>query len=82
MSSVERFFCLDCGVNTQDEYYMLHNHVWNSIAGTCDGMLCVTCVEQRLNRDLCAADFSDVPLNHIKLPRSASLVERMSRGRP
>ena len=44
------------------EHYMVHPEVW-SAAGMTTGYLCIGCLEQRLGRTLCAADFTDVPIN-------------------
>lgn len=59
-----RFYCLDCSfdTNTNDEYYMVHDHVWKK-AGDIDGMLCIGCLEKRLDRKLNKLDFSPYPIN-------------------
>lgn len=55
--------CVDCGNDSTDERYMVHDHVWTA-AGMCSfGMLCIGCLETRLGRHLQASDFLDVPLN-------------------
>jgi len=41
---------------------MVHQRVW-SAARMGDGYLCVTCLEQRLGRTLCARDFTAYPVN-------------------
>jgi hypothetical protein len=71
---------MDCGVNTSEanEYYMLHNHIWNAISKTKGGMLCIGCAEKRLGRRLTAADFSVCELNRSpSTQRSARLLNRM-----
>jgi hypothetical protein len=57
--------CLDCGANTIaiGEYYMLHDRVWLEANPGGWGMLCIGCVEERLDRRLVFADFMDVPVN-------------------
>lgn len=61
------FACLDCGVctHTINEYYMLRNHIWRSIAD--DGMLCIGCAEKRLGRRLTGKDFIDAFINTVRL---------------
>src|ERR1035437_3690254 len=70
------FKCLDCGINTSDanEYYMVHDDVWHA-AGMCDGMLCIGCLEARLDRELSAGDFTDCLLNcDYQTDKSAQLM--------
>ena len=57
------FICLDCKVNTAKigEFYSVHDELW-PIKGR--GMLCVGCLEKRLNRKLTHKDFSDCTCNH------------------
>jgi hypothetical protein len=64
----ERMFrCMDCGVctNCNGEYYMVHDEVWYSAITAMDKghMLCVGCLELRLNRLLTKDDFTDAPVN-------------------
>jgi hypothetical protein len=64
------FDCMNCGRDTFDEYYMVHNHLWSAAllpvdAETSACMLCISCLEKRLNRQLTAADFTDAPINSI-----------------
>jgi hypothetical protein len=58
--------CRDCGVLTLPpaggpaEYYMVRDDLWAEAGmGRWDGYLCVGCLEVRLGRTLCAADFHD-----------------------
>lgn len=63
---LERFICVDCGVSTydNDEYYMVHDHVWNSVdMYAYSGMLCIGCLENRLGRELTPSDFPKYPVN-------------------
>jgi hypothetical protein len=58
--------CKDCGVDTELEYYMIHDYLWK-IANNKheDGFLCVGCIEERLGRQLNKKDFTDYPINDI-----------------
>lgn len=56
--------CKDCKVDTQLEYYMVHDELWEEYG--CDlGVLCVGCLENRMNRQLTPADFTDYPVNSV-----------------
>ncbi len=62
-----RSFCSDCGwkINTSEhkEWFMLEDSLWESFRGS-PRVLCVGCVEERLERRLTVADFDwDIPLN-------------------
>lgn len=62
------FQCIDCSVSTfdNDEYYMIHDHVWLSVVERRDsGMLCIGCLEGRLKRPLTPSDFTGAPINHL-----------------
>lgn len=52
-------FCMDCGVNTSEirEFYMLQDEVWLRAVPGRLGMLCIQCVEARLDRKLRPRDF-------------------------
>lgn len=71
--------CADCGADSSNERYMVHDHVW-ATAGMCPfGLLCIGCIEKRLRRRLVAADFLDVGLNHDPgYQRSARLIDRLA----
>jgi len=84
--------CVDCTVDTAirglDEYYMVHNTVW-SAAGMAPrgGMLCIGCLETRLDRQLTAGDFTRVPVNDWRRGcggqpwrGSARLLDRLTDG--
>ena len=63
---LDPYICVDCSINTAliDEYYMLQDEVWLATGlGLYDGMLCIGCVEIRLNRVLVPEDFCDIPMN-------------------
>lgn len=59
------FACIDCGActNCNGEYYMVHDEVWEAANPKRKGMLCVGCLELRLNRLLTKDDFTDAPVN-------------------
>lgn len=75
-------WCVDCDINTVTigEYYMVNEHVWTQTGmGPYDGMLCISCLEKRIKRQLTSEDFSDYPVNTINLFRSELLLSRMSK---
>jgi hypothetical protein len=78
--------CLDCGVNTgpAEEYFMLRHELWRRVASRRDrgGMLCLRCVELRLGRGLCRADFLDYPVNERQAPLCEALAARLSAAVP
>lgn len=64
-----RFRCVECSFNTievDDEgichYYMVNNDVW-AAAGQPDGMLCLFCLQNRLERKLHRHDFMSIEMN-------------------
>lgn len=68
-----KFICIDCHRNTMvlGEYYMVHETVWKKAHPGMKGMLCVSCLEKRLQRQLVAADFTHYPINDISRQRNA-----------
>jgi len=58
------------------EHYMLVDGTWRQAHNSNKGMLCVGCIERRLNRRLTAADFNQSYLNR-DLNVSMRLLERM-----
>lgn len=73
----DNYVCLDCGDNTfyKEEYYMLRDEVWDSVAD--QGMLCVSCFENRLGRSLNSADFALYPINFGAFRQSKLLRSRV-----
>lgn len=75
-------YCVDCDVDTLliGEYYMVKSEVWALTGlGPHDGMLCITCLENRIDRQLTSKDFSDYPVNSIpKMFRSDKLKSRLN----
>ncbi len=58
--------CVDCRVNTRNEYYMLHNYLWFRYA--CDVQehkLCIGCFEKRLGHKLKKTDFIHAYINDL-----------------
>ncbi len=69
-----RFRCVNCRVDTINEYYMLDDQVWAATGlGPHDGMLCIACCEARLGRGLVARDFKDCEMNLIAAAASRAI---------
>ncbi len=82
------WLCWDCGVNTESEYYMVHDAVWRAGSegvpehpdGEWGGMLCIGCLEARLGRRLVPEDFTPASINHPNDPsKSLRLISRLIR---
>lgn len=77
--------CLDCGVDTREirEYYMVTDGVWKKAMGDSDapGALCISCLESRIGRTLCARDFTECPLNYSNTFKASSLLRSRLKGR-
>jgi len=61
------------------EYYMVHSDVWkqSNLANT-EGMLCIGCLENRIQRVLISSDFSDFPINSpFIFTKSARILSRI-----
>jgi len=68
--------CKDCETDTcpvewgyRAEWYMVKQEVWEA-AGMRSGYLCIGCIESRLGRQLRADDFTDAPVNNLKIADS------------
>ena len=61
------FDCMDCGVDTKEinEYYSVTDEVWLKANPGDFGMLCISCLENRLGRPLTGSDFTGAPINRI-----------------
>lgn len=64
----DEFPCHDCGSPTAPldgphEWYMVFDRVWRRAHAAEDSVLCIGCLEVRLDRRLLPADFTAVPLN-------------------
>ena len=60
--------CFDCGTPTgrgdeTNEWYMVHDRVWQAAGMGRDGFLCIGCLEARLGRRLWREDFTSAPVN-------------------
>lgn len=51
--------CWDCGEDTREDYYRVHDHLWSSLDIPEIVMLHRVCLEKRLGRKLTRADFTD-----------------------
>lgn len=77
---MDEFVCIDCSVNTAEigEYYMVQNYLWWMAGMEPDGgMLCIGCLEYRLNRRLRPADFTDAFVNYETRRHSDRLHSRL-----
>ncbi len=84
--------CLDCGEPTYrdglpSEWYMVHDDIWAQSGAPTRGVmdnrtrgyyLCIGCLEQRLGRQLTAADFPDYPVNQLRACNTARLNNRLT----
>ncbi len=76
--------CADCGVYTLNEYYIVHDDIWElawSKHKSRSGFLCVGCLENRLGRTLTPGDFTDCPVNDledVRWFRSERLMHRLA----
>jgi hypothetical protein len=81
--------CCDCGLGTNvaREWYMVHDDVWklawagrrkpwHALPG--QSVLCIGCLEQRIGRTLCAADFADAVVNDPEGDISERLRRRLT----
>lgn len=78
--SRRKFLCLDCRVDTGKigEHYFVHTDLWMKAVGSKTGMLCIGCLEARINRQLTGDDFPDITINSPRYERkSQRLMERM-----
>lgn len=77
------FLCADCGLHTShiNEYYMVHSKIWREFVpeNKYDTMLCIGCLEKRMDRKLIPKDFKDCLLNDegFSTSRSNRLLTRM-----
>jgi hypothetical protein len=66
--SKRKWLCVDCDEHTKYEHYFVNNEVWFKEARMSEeGMLCVGCLETRINRILTPQDFTDAHINNPKL---------------
>jgi hypothetical protein len=66
MRDINTWLCKDCGIDTfkgAKNYYMVTDLVWNKYGlGEKRGMLCIKCLETRMDRKLQKKDILDCPL--------------------
>ena len=76
-----RFQCADCGHDTgkMKEFYFVRTDLWLTVMPTVEGMLCIGCLEARLDRRLVATDFTDASINDPRhgSGKSARLLSRL-----
>jgi hypothetical protein len=73
------FQCIDCGADTSNEYYSVHDRVWLKANPARNGMLCIGCLEARLGRNLTRRDFDSAPINSFYECMSPRLLDRLRR---
>lgn len=63
----DNFLCIDCKVSTlfTNEYYMVKDNLWSAANPHENGMLCVSCLEGRIGRELHSGDFTSAPVNSM-----------------
>lgn len=74
------WWCADCSIHTGiiGEYYMVTHDLWHKY-GVVRGMLCLSCLESRVGRRLCASDFPDLPVNNpFRVWKSDFALSRMT----
>ena len=96
MTKRQRFAyrCADCGVDTFaiNEWYMVKDELWQyawsgrrrsgvpAFTSKADEILCIGCLEDRIDRKLVADDFTDVPINDpTDTDISARMRDRLTR---
>lgn len=73
--SKRKWLCVDCSRDTHLEHYFVKNSVWMGEARMTEvGMLCVSCLEIRIQRTLVPNDFTNA---HINDPSRNSMTETL-----
>jgi len=65
--NIEHWSCKDCGKDCfidNKDYYVVTNELWNKI-GVGDDMLCMDCLEERLEHKLTIEDIYLCPLTEV-----------------
>ena len=81
-NSRKKWKCLDCKVDTGKiyEHYYVHLNIWLYAVGSKKGMLCISCLEKRINRKLNKNDFPNVSINNcLYSKQSQKLIDRMTK---
>lgn len=76
----KKFRCLDCGQDTGEmgEFYFVNTDIWMKAVGSKEGMLCIGCLETRINRKLTPFDFTGASINSPKFGiKSLRLMNRL-----
>ena len=81
VSNIPSWKCKDCLKPVYSEYYMVHNYIWNEahqLNESKKGMLCISCLESRIDRILTPIDFTTCPLNSTQIKdKSPTLLNRL-----
>ena len=74
-NSRRKWLCVDCDRNTKFEHYFVRPEVWFDLARMPEtGMLCITCLELRIGRELNANDFTNAHINNPKTNQMTDLL--------
>lgn len=65
---------MDCAEDTKGDLYYVHDEVWLSVVENKTGMLCVLCLEARLNRTLTSSDFDSSYINRLDWGQKSDLL--------
>ena len=80
------FPCVDCGEDTFNEHFMVHDYLWDIafMGEPGEGDICVGCLERRIGRRLYGEDFTDAPVNDIDSTwtRTSRLIDRLTSTPP
>ena len=79
--SRKKWLCLDCRVDTGKiyEHYYVELELWMKVVGSKTGMLCIGCLEDRIDRKLTRKDFPNVTINSVKYGnKSLRLLNRLN----
>ena len=78
------FNCAECEVNVKgifEYHYKLKSEIWLKVANSCD-LLCIGCLEKRLQRRLTPTDFTNESVNSRNFgKKSARLLNRLNKTR-
>lgn len=79
MKRSKKWLCLFCNKDTKYEHFYLKDEVWFKVHNSKKGMVCINCVEIKLNRKLCKKDFTDCYINKLNYGnKSIELIKRLS----
>ena len=71
----KKWFCHDCQAHTGviGDYYMVTDALWETY-GCKDGMLCISCLEKRIGRELDPEDFTEALVNKGVVTKMSELM--------